>query len=108
MEKLKEMWENFQLNEEEGVAIDIEGKGIPEILRRGDRSLISKIWLDWQIGKNIVETNMAKVWRLSKPATFTEMGRNIFIITFANHADKNRVNTSFSVFIFPPKLCYYG
>ncbi|XP_035543563.1 uncharacterized protein LOC118347656 [Juglans regia] len=91
MDKLHEMWENFQLNEEEGAAIDIEEEGIPKVLRKGDRSLISKIWSDRQIGKNIVETTMAKVWRLSKPAIFTKMGKNIFIITFATHADKNRV-----------------
>ncbi|XP_040987678.1 uncharacterized protein LOC121235396 [Juglans microcarpa x Juglans regia] len=91
MDKLHEMWENLQLNEEEGVAIDIEVEGIPKVLHKGDRSLISKIWSDRQIGKNIIETTMAKVWRLSKPAIFIEMGKNIFVITFATHADKNRV-----------------
>ncbi|KAF5454481.1 hypothetical protein F2P56_024141 [Juglans regia] len=93
MEKIHEIWENFQLNEEEGEAIDIEWEGILEVLHKGDRSLISKILSDRQIGKNIVESTMAKVWRLSKPATFAEMGRNIFVITFANHADKNRVES---------------
>lgn len=41
MEKLQEMWENLQLNEEERVAIDIEGEGLPEVLRKGDRSLLT-------------------------------------------------------------------
>ncbi|XP_042972758.1 uncharacterized protein LOC122304562 [Carya illinoinensis] len=79
MKKLQEIWENLQLNEDEWVAIDIEGDGIIEVLKRGDRSLIGKIWSERQIGKAVVES------------TITEMGQNIFIITFATHADKHRV-----------------
>ncbi|XP_042958199.1 uncharacterized protein LOC122293796 [Carya illinoinensis] len=93
MEKLQEMWGNFQLNEEEGEAIEIEGEGSSEVQRKGERSLIGKIWSERVIGKNIVENTMAKVWRLSKPAIFTEVGRNIFVITFATHADKNRLES---------------
>lgn len=90
-EKLQEMRENLQLNEEEKDAIVIEGEGITEVLKKGDRILIGKIWSKRQIGKQVVESTMAKVWRLSKLAIFIEMGQNTFIITFATHADKNRV-----------------
>lgn len=34
---------------------------------------------------------MGKVWRISKPAIFTEVGRNTQIITFATEGDKQRV-----------------
>ncbi|XP_042969019.1 uncharacterized protein LOC122301691 [Carya illinoinensis] len=93
MEKLQEMWETFQLNDEEGEAIELEEEGSSEVQRKGERSLIGKIWSERVIGKNIVENTMGRVWRLSKPAIFTEVGRNVFVITFATHADKNRVES---------------
>lgn len=34
---------------------------------------------------------MWKSWRVSKPAIFKEVGKNIFAITFAAKADKLRV-----------------
>lgn len=34
---------------------------------------------------------MGKIWRLNKPVSFTEVGKNIFIVTFATHVDKQWV-----------------
>lgn len=48
---------------------------------RGGRSIFN----------SIIEGIMAKVWRLSQKARFKEVGQNVFIISFATHADKMRV-----------------
>lgn len=34
---------------------------------------------------------MEKIWRHSKKVSFTEAGRNTFIVTFGTKANKNRV-----------------
>lgn len=34
---------------------------------------------------------MGKIWCLSKPAAFTKVGKNMFIVTFATETDKQRV-----------------
>ncbi|CAI9780684.1 unnamed protein product [Fraxinus pennsylvanica] len=85
------MWENLRLNAEEEEIVGIDGKGVATVMEKGDRSLIGKIWAERQINKAVVQSTMGKIWRISKPAEFTEMGRNIFMITFANHADLKRV-----------------
>lgn len=34
---------------------------------------------------------MGKIWRISKPATFRDLGRNLFAIIFETENDKQRV-----------------
>lgn len=47
--------------------------------------------MDRNISKEVVESTMKKIWRISKPAKFLEVVSNIFTVTFANLADKDRV-----------------
>ncbi|XP_042969125.1 uncharacterized protein LOC122301818 [Carya illinoinensis] len=91
MENLQALWGNFRLSEEEDTAITLENEATREVQRKGELCLIGKIWMDRSIGKNIIEATMAKIWTLSKQAKFTEVGSNVFIISFANHADRGRV-----------------
>lgn len=83
------MWGNLKLSKEEDVAIELEDEATMEVQKKGKRCLIGKIWTEQSICKNIVESTMAKTWILSKPATFKEVGPNVFNITLANHLDKN-------------------
>ncbi|KAF5458959.1 hypothetical protein F2P56_022951 [Juglans regia] len=34
---------------------------------------------------------MTKIWRISKRAVFQEVEKNVFVVTFETHADKNRI-----------------
>lgn len=43
------------------------------------------------VGKEVLQTTMQKIWVLSKLVEFTEVGRNIFIISFNTEADKEKV-----------------
>ncbi|XP_042954547.1 uncharacterized protein At4g02000-like [Carya illinoinensis] len=88
--ELEDLWENLKLTEEECSEIDL-GEMDAKIRVEGSRSLIGKVWVDRQIGKDIVEKTMARVWRLSKPAIFKDLGSNSFVISFATHVDKERV-----------------
>lgn len=47
---------------------------------RERRRLIGKLDADRTNGKEVIRTTMNKIWRTSKPATFTEVGKNTFII----------------------------
>lgn len=73
MEGLEDMYQNLRLTEEESSLIELGGmeKGMSE---KGEKSLVGKIWLDRRIGKDFVESTMAKVWRVSKPAKFRRSG----------------------------------
>lgn len=46
---------------------------------------------DKYIGKEAIRVTMGKIWRLSKPTSFKEVGKNIFIISFVKEKYKQRV-----------------
>lgn len=54
-------------------------------------SLMGKIFTDRQISKVTIGGLMGKIWCISKPAIFSEVGSNSFIVTFATEIDKQRV-----------------
>lgn len=44
------------------------------------------------IGREVLRKTMSKIWRISKPTSFTNVrGKNLFIITFATKEDKQRI-----------------
>lgn len=59
--------------------------------QKGDLCLIGKIWVDRAIGRSIIEGIMSKIWKLSVKATFRELGQNVFLLSFATHANKQWV-----------------
>lgn len=67
------------------------GDGMVKPLGKGERSLVGKIHLERRIGKEVISTMIATIWKISKLAIFVEAGSNTFIITFTIHADKQRV-----------------
>lgn len=55
------------------------------------RSLVGKICSDRSINRKSIQHTMRKIWRLSKVASFKEVKRNLFIITFSTEAEKQKV-----------------
>lgn len=55
------------------------------------RSLVGKICSDRSINRKAIQYTMRKIWRLSKVASFKEVKRNLFIITFSTEAEKQKV-----------------
>lgn len=91
MDNLHNLWSNLRLSEEEDAAIVIEEDVVSEVKRKGDCSLIGKIWNDRQFGKQVVESTLTKIWSLSKLTVLREVGRNMFVVIFATHANKQRI-----------------
>lgn len=51
-------------------------------------SLIGRIFIDRAVSKETIKGMIGKIWWLSKPAVFIEVGKNIFIVTFDTETDK--------------------
>lgn len=82
-----------QLNlcEEEQETILVE-EDCPKIGKMKEkRSLMGKNYADKNIRTEAIRVPMGKIWRLSKPDSLKEVGRNTFIVTSATDADKQRV-----------------
>lgn len=87
---LAEKWDKLCLSEEEQDTIAVE-EDIPEEVRiKEKRSLIEKKNSNRNISRETVRGIMEKFWRISKQATFTKVGENMFIDTFATKTDKQR------------------
>lgn len=64
MEGLKEMYEKFQLTEEEDQSITIDGEDLEVPQQKGDYYLVGKVWIERPIGKKVIGGAMRKIWRL--------------------------------------------
>lgn len=53
--------------------------------------MIGKIWVDCVINQGVINAAIGKIWLLSSKATFKEVGSNVFTVSFANRANKYRV-----------------
>lgn len=62
-----------------------------DVRKKGVLCLIVKVWVDRALGKGIIETDINKIWRLSSKVIFREVGPNTFNISFATHANKQKV-----------------
>ncbi|KAF5454463.1 hypothetical protein F2P56_024125 [Juglans regia] len=91
MNDLAKRWECLKLTEKESQLVDLDDEISEELKNKGECSLVGKIWMERNISKGVIETTMAKVWRISRKALFQEVGTNKFVITFANQADKQRI-----------------
>ncbi|KAF5465138.1 hypothetical protein F2P56_015169 [Juglans regia] len=88
MDEIEDLCGNLRLTEEEEIIVECSSGSEEEVLRKGARRLVVKICANRAVGKEVVANTMRKIWRISKRASFLEVGKNVFIITFANHADR--------------------
>ncbi|KAF5471943.1 hypothetical protein F2P56_008700 [Juglans regia] len=73
MEDLEEKWNELRLLDEERNEINIDDDDVPEELRKKEqRSLMAKLYSARLINKEMLETTLGKIWRISKEAVFTE------------------------------------
>lgn len=91
MEGLEDIWGQLSLTEEEEALPEVDSGSGEEIQRKGKRSLIGKVCSEHNIGKDIIGSTMARIWRISKRPIFQEVDINIFVVTFATHADKQKI-----------------
>ncbi|XP_042962692.1 uncharacterized protein LOC122296963 [Carya illinoinensis] len=91
MEDLEEKWKELRLREEEKMVIEIDDEVSGDLLMKEQRSLLGKLCSNRLISKEVMESTLAKIWRISKKAQFTEVSPNTFAIVFGNIADKQKV-----------------
>ncbi|KAF5474654.1 hypothetical protein F2P56_006537 [Juglans regia] len=91
MKSLEDQWEKLKLSDEERRVVDVGEDNEEEAWEYGERSIVGKIFLDRTIGRETLSATMRKIWRISKPAEFREVGDNKFVISFSSVADKLRV-----------------
>lgn len=53
--------------------------------------MVVKLFMNRIIGREVLALTLAKIWRVSKLATMQDFGSNVFTITFAMHAYKQKV-----------------
>lgn len=91
MNALADQSAKLRLLKEENSVILLEEEQQPDLVEKGERSLIGKLQTERRIGKNVLGPTMNKIWRISRSAEFVEARENTFILTFANQANKERV-----------------
>lgn len=91
MKGLEAQWRQLRLYEDEQETLLVD-ENFPKINKiKEKKSVIEKVCADRYIGKEAIRVTMKKIWRLSELASFKEVGKKNFIVTFAIEEDKQRV-----------------
>lgn len=91
---LEERWGQLRLSKEEQVRLTMDEEELTDqdtIKER--RSLVEKICTERSIIRDAIQSTMGKIWKLGKAATFKEVEKNLFIVTFSTEAEKERVSS---------------
>lgn len=91
MERLKERWKHFHLTEIEEEEVTVNEQNIVHEEKKGEFSLVSKLVADRNVSEEVIRSTMSKVWKTKNPFNVVEIKPNLFIISFENLKDKNRV-----------------
>lgn len=59
--------------------------------KKSSRSLVGRLCSSRTVGKEVIQTTMAKIWKISMPTIFKEIRQNLLTIMFATEADKLKV-----------------
>ncbi|XP_042962524.1 uncharacterized protein LOC122296794 [Carya illinoinensis] len=70
MDVLEEKWKGLRLREEEEAVIELEEEWQSELGLKEQQSIMVKICSTRTISREVVETTMGKIWRISKAAQF--------------------------------------
>lgn len=79
MEEIENRWCKLSLTVEEDAIINMPDESIRESERKGERSLVGKLYMERIIGKEVLAATLGKIWRVSKAAIFQVCGPNLFM-----------------------------
>jgi hypothetical protein len=92
MEELVEcMGDRMKLSEGERNGIAITEVDTANLRARGERCLLGKLMSDRRIQKEAFKALMSKLWKTLESVNFKEIHDNLWLLEFANMADKRRV-----------------
>lgn len=87
MDNIEEMWQQFQLTEEEDSEINVDEECLAAETKKGEQSLVGKLCSDRIISKEVVLLTMAKIWKTGQPFYFQDISPNLFVISFETQED---------------------
>lgn len=92
MEELVEcMGDRMKLSEGERNRIAITEVDIADLRARGERCLLGRLMSDRRIQKEAFKAFMSRLWKTLESVVFKEIHDNLWLLEFANMADKRRV-----------------
>lgn len=91
MDVLKSQWKNLSLTKEECEPIKWAEEPTEEDDVKSRISLLGKLCSNRRIGKDILQTTMGKIWKISRKPIFKEINQNLFTITFGTEEDKKKI-----------------
>lgn len=63
----------MRLSEEEHSVIDLKTDHMDKVLKKGELSLVGRLFSNRVIGSEVVRSTMAKIWKLCKSFSFQEI-----------------------------------
>lgn len=91
METLEDKWKHFTLTELEGEEIFVNEQLIAKEIKRGENSIVEKLLVERKVNREIIRSTMSKAWKTTKIFNVVEIKPNLFIISFENKDDKEKV-----------------
>lgn len=76
---------------EEDNKIQFDEKAIRTNIQKEKNSVISKLYIDRKISKEVVRTTMNKAWKPTIPFSMLEISSNVFIFSFDSKDDMQKV-----------------
>lgn len=90
MDAFESQWKNLSLTKEELTPVMVDEDPMEGDVK-SKRSLLGKFCSNRRIGKEIIQTTIGKIWKISRKAIFEEMSQNLVTITFVTKADKAKI-----------------
>lgn len=79
------------LTDGEKIGITITEDNSVDLRLKSGRCLIEKLMSKRRVPKDVFQAMMSQIWRTLESVTFKEIYENIWLLEFANEADKRRV-----------------
>lgn len=90
-EGLEDRWKQLCLSSKEESDIIVQEDVLLEEIKKGDNSVLEKLYVDRSISREVLRTTMAKAWRTVKPFLIKKINCNMFIFSFECHANMQRI-----------------
>lgn len=91
MDTLEDKWKYLTLIEVEGEEITINEQEIAAEIKIGENSIIGRVLIERSVNKDVSRNEMLRAWKLTKSFNIVEIKPNLYIFSFENREDKEKV-----------------
>lgn len=86
---VEELCECLMVIELENEELILDQSSMEEVVNKGENCLLAKLLYTNYYNKKAFQTTMSKVWRISTPIKFHNMGGGLMMVEFEYKQDKN-------------------